>query len=192
MKCMNSLNKKNLPVYIFAIVLTIVTIFGAWYVYLIGGPAAIPRRSALNGFGRMLGNVSVLALAALYGRTVFKLILAKGDLWSRLEPLGVDVAQVRSFSGRILFWLNKTHPYLGVLAVASVFLHCAFTNSLRDNVFLYAILVLVLSEGVTGMIMEFQNVPAGVKRKNYLLHSQFIVGMVILFLTFLGHLLLKF
>ncbi|MEI6650813.1 MAG: hypothetical protein WCL23_05285 [Candidatus Moraniibacteriota bacterium] len=189
---MNSLNKKNLPVYIFAIVLTIVTIFGAWYVYLIGGPAAIPRRSALNGFGRMLGNVSVLALAALYGRTVFKLILAKGDLWSRLEPLGVDVAQVRSFSGRILFWLNKTHPYLGVLAVASVFLHCAFTNSLRDNVFLYAILVLVLSEGVTGMIMEFQNVPAGVKRKNYLLHSQFIVGMVILFLTFLGHLLLKF
>lgn len=134
----------------------------------------------------------MLSLVALYSRTVFKLLLMKGDLWSRLEPLGVDIVEAKSLSGTVLSWLNKTHPYLGVIALSFVFLHCVFTNSLQDNVFLYAILALIFAEGVTGMIMELHNIPVGVKKGNYLLHSQFLVGILLLFLTLVGHLLLKF
>ena len=188
---MNPITRKKLPVFLFAIVVTVATVFGLWYVYSIGGPAAIPRRSITNEFGKFLGGIAMLSLATLYGRTVFKLLLMKGNLWTRLEPLGVDLVEMKSLSGKLLLLLNRTHPYFGIIAVSSVFLHCAFTNSLRDNVFLYAILVLILAEGITGMVMELQNVPSGVKKGNYLLHSQFFVGIFLLFLTFLGHLLLK-
>ncbi len=189
---MNPTNKKNLPILLFSFALVIVTIAGVWYVSSIGGPSAILRRSPLNQFGKFLGGISVLSLVALYGRTVFKLLLMKGDLWSRLEPLGVDIAEAKSLSGTFLSRLNTTHPYLGVIALSSVFLHCVFTNSLQDNIFLYAILALVFTEGVTGMIMELRTIPVGVKKENYLLHSQFFVGVLLLFLTLAGHLLLKF
>lgn len=181
---------KKLPIIIFALLNLIITIAGIAYVYSVGGPSEIPRKSFLNQFGKSLGVFGFFALALVYSRTVLKLIISKGNLQKRLEPFNVDYFQIKTFLGRILFWLNKTHGYLGVLAISFIFLHCFFTNSLMDNVLLIAILFLMLFEGITGIILEIQIFSSNIKRRSYLLHSQFFVGILILFLAIFGHALL--
>ncbi|NTW31004.1 MAG: hypothetical protein HGA33_07010, partial [Candidatus Moranbacteria bacterium] len=126
---MNPINRKNLPLYLFAAILTVATVWGVVYAYSHGGPAGISRRSAENVSGKFLGVVAFFSLAAMYGRTVLKWIILKSGF---LDLPGL--ADLKSLAGRSLSLLNVTHPYLGVVAVSSTILHCVFTNSLRDNI----------------------------------------------------------
>jgi len=187
MGAMNTLVRKKLPFYLFAAVITVATVFGLWYVYSIGGPAVIPRRSTTNEFGKMLGGVVFVTLAAMYGRTALKWVILKSG-WLDTP----DMEELKTLSGQLLSILNVTHPYVGLVAVSSTFLHCAFTNSLRDNVFLYAVLFFVFLSGLTGMLMKISGMPPTFFKGNYFLHSRFILGIVLVFLTFLGHVLVKF
>lgn len=184
---MNPINRKNLPLYLFAALLTVATVWGVVYAYSLGGPAGIPRWSVENGFGKFLGVVAFFSLAAMYGRTVLKWIIQKSGFLDAPE-----LAELKSLAASLLSTLNVTHPYLGVVAVSSTFLHCAFTNSLRDNVFLYAVLFAVFLTGLTGMLIKIPGMPPAIVRGNYILHSKFLIGVVVALLTLVGHLLVKF
>ncbi|MEI7750147.1 MAG: hypothetical protein WCJ25_04030 [Candidatus Moraniibacteriota bacterium] len=187
MGVMNPMARKNLPLYLFAATVIVATVFGVWYAYSIGGPSGIPRRSTANGFGRLLGGVAFVSLVAMYGRTVLKWVILRSG-WLDTP----DMAELKTLSGRSLSLLNVTHPYLGIVAVSSVFLHCAFTNSLRDNVFLYLVLALVFLNGFTGLLLKIPGMPPAFFKGNYFLHSRFWIGVVLVFLTFVGHLLVRF
>ncbi|HWQ60622.1 MAG TPA: hypothetical protein VN420_05775 [Candidatus Fimivivens sp.] len=183
---MNPIARKNLPLYCLAAILTVLTVYGVSYAYSVGGPAGIPRRSTENAFGKFLGVVAFFSLAAMYGRTVLKWIVQSG-IFSSTNP-----SELKSLAKTLLSLLNVTHPYLGLVAVSSTFLHCAFTNSLRDNLFLYLVLILVFLEGLTGMLMKIPGIPPTFFRANLFVHSRFFLGIVLVLLTFVGHLLVKF
>jgi hypothetical protein len=187
MERMNPLHKKNLPLYLLALVVTIATVWGVAYAYSLGGPAGISRRSVENGFGKFLGVVAFITLAMMYGRTVFKWIIQKSGFLDAPE-----IADLKSLAARLLSILNVTHPYLGVVAVSSTILHCVFTNSRRDNAFLYAVLFLVFLTGLTGMLIKIPGLPPAIVRGNYILHSKFWIGVGVALLTLVGHILVKF
>lgn len=145
---------------------------------------------ALHGLGESLGHAGLIALALVYSRTLLKLAVQKGTLPDRLAPLEENF-QARSRAQRILAALNKAHPYLGGIAVASIFLHCYITRSVADNIILRATLVILAWQGFFGAILRFRYTPAVLKRKSRLIHAEIYSGILLAALASFGHLLIE-
>ena len=173
----------------FVLLVSLFTLAGFFYVYQIGGPSNIAKNSLLNEFGKFMGVVGFFSLVVVYGRSVLKIMIARDYFWKKLSASGIDSLKVKNLFGKLLVFLTRTHAYFGTLAISTIFLHCYFTYSLRDNVLLISILFLMLFEGITGIILQFWNSPK-IKIKSYLMHSQLFVGFLILFLALFGHALL--
>ena len=77
-----------------------------------------------RALGEGLGVTGFSLLVLVYARTAFKLLVRRDAFWKRLEPFNVNYVAIKTVSGKILFYLNKTHPYFGVAAIAVVYCHC--------------------------------------------------------------------
>jgi hypothetical protein len=163
-----------------------------FYVQMNGGISMIKKGTSLWEIGKMMGTLGFLALAVVYGRTILKLAVRKDVLLKRLEPFHVDYVEAKTFLEKILFYLNVTHAYFGVMAIFLIFGHCYLIPSAQDNILLYAILVLMAIEGATGITLELRYSSPELKKRSYLFHSQMIVGFIIFILAIVGHALLKF
>lgn len=98
------------------------------YASFMGG-AKPHEETFLDEIGEVFGGLGLVALAAIYGRTVLKLSLGKGSLMQRILP--VEYTEISlSFLKKLLQFLNKTHLYVGVVAVAAICLHVAFMGLL--------------------------------------------------------------
>lgn len=188
---MNTFSKKN--IWLFAFIFINIALFFVYYSYIqsSGGIANVDRHSWLGQLGKNLGTLGFLALALVYGRTILKLIVREDSFWKRLEPFHMDYSQVKTLLGKILFYLNKTHAYLGVVSISLIFAHCYFTPGYLDNILLFLILILMAMQGISGLLLEVRYPLPEIKRESYLFHSQIVVGALIFFLAILGHLLVR-
>jgi hypothetical protein len=141
-------------------------------------------------FGEWLGLAGLYMLALVYARTAFKLLVRKDSFWKRLEPFNIDYARIKTASGKILYYLNKSHPYFGVSAIALVYLHCFFISRFYNLLPLRLVLVLLAWQGVWGLVLKTRTAPAFLKKRGHLFHSQLITGALILLFALLGHFLL--
>lgn len=182
--------KKNLGLIFFSILTLVFSIWYALYVSSNGGIEYEGSETLLGSFGNMLGQLGFFALALVYGRSVLKLLIGQASFWKRLEPINLEILDLKKYSVKILVVLNKTHSYLGVLAIALIFLHCYLIGSYQDNLLLQLVLVLMAVEGVSGFAIKLKYAPAQLRQKSYLVHRQFTIGVMILILAGLGHLIL--
>jgi len=161
------------------------------YIQINGGYQYVENHSYLSELGEALGGLGYFLLILVYGRTLLKIIVRKGTLWQRLEPYNIDYSLLKNLFQKLLYILNKTHAYIGTLAIITIFLHCYFTASFLDNLLLRLVLIVLAWQGIFGAFLQFKFTPGSLKRKSYLLHAQFISGVLILILAAFGHLLLE-
>ncbi len=160
------------------------------YVYLQGQGDAFGDNGLIKELGEGLGLLGLYLLVFVYARTAFKLLIRKDSFWTRLEPFNIDYAMVKTVSGKILFYLNKSHPYLGISAIAVVYFHCYFVSRFYNLLPLRLVLALLAWQGFWGLVLKTRIVPAFLKRRGHLFHSQLITGVLILIFAALGHFLL--
>jgi hypothetical protein len=161
------------------------------YVYLEGqGENVGDGRFIREELGEWLGPVGLFLLIFVYARTAFKLLVLRDSFWKRLEPFDIDYARIKTVSGKILYYLNKSHPYFGVAAIAVVYLHCYFISRFYNLLSLRLVLAVLAWQGVWGLVLKTRIAPAFLKRRGHLFHSQLITGALILVFSVLGHFLL--
>ena len=143
-----------------------------------------------SALGEGLGPVGLFLLVFIYARTAFKLLVRKESFWARLAPFNIDYGKIKTASGKILFYLNKSHPYLGVASIAVVYSHCYLISRFYNLLPLRIVLALLAWQGVWGLVLKTRTAPAFLKKRGHLFHSQWITGLLILIFAGLGHYLL--
>jgi hypothetical protein len=181
---------KNLPLVAFTGTVLLCAAAYILYVYLQGQGDAVGDDRFVRHFGRQLGPAGLSLLALVYARTAFKLLVRRDSFWKRLEPFNIDYAAIKTASGKILYYLNKSHPYFGVAAIALVYFHCYFISDFYNLVPLRLVLALLAWQGIWGLVLKTRVAPAFLKKRVHLFHSQLITGALILVFAVLGHYLL--
>ncbi len=143
----------------------------------------------LREMGEVFGTVGVWALVIIYGRTLVKLTVGQGGFAQRLVPDQYDVSAIPPFK-TLLNVLNSTHVYVGTAAIAVILLHIAMVGLHPDILFFPAVLALVLWQGVFGFFLTWRFSPQDLKKASYVVHAQFITGIMIGIFSVFGHLLL--
>ena len=90
----------------------------------------------------------------------------------------------------LLNFLNSTHVYVGIAAIAVILLHIAMVGLHADILFFPAVLALVLWQGVFGFFLTWRFSPQELKKASYGVHAQFFTGIMIGIFSVFGHLLL--
>ncbi len=183
--------KKNLTLIVFTVLTVVLSLWYVEYTSLSGGFGYVRNRTALGRIGDTFGKIGLLVLALVYARSVLKIIVHTDAFWKRLEPFNADNFDIKKVSTKILIFLNKSHIYLGILAITLIFMHCYLTGSYRDNLLLQIVLGLLAVEGISGLILKLKYSPGELKQKSYLVHRQFIVGMMLIIFAIFGHLILR-
>ena len=171
---------KNLSLIVFAGRVLLCAAAYILYVYLQGQGYAIGDDRFIRNFGEWLGLAGLSLLVLVYARTAFKLLVRKDSFWKRLKPFNIDYARIKTVSGKILFYLNKSHPYFGVSAIALVYLHCYFISRFYNLLPLRLVLALLVWQGFCGLVLKTRIAPAFLKKRGHLFHSQLITGALIL------------
>lgn len=154
---------------------------------------AIPeeRETFLTEMGESLGNMGLLLLVFIYLRTMLKLLLGQGKLAQRLLPDYTPPIDA-SFLNRILTWMNRTHVYFGITAVAIILLHIVMMGFSRYQHILFfpMVLALVIWQGIFGLFLTIRYTPSELKKFSYLVHAQFVSGIALGIFALFGHILI--
>ncbi len=156
------------------------------YLYSKGGVTYIASETGLSAFGSFLGGIGFYGMWLIYARTVLKLILQRGSISERLNPVG-ERPGVASGMWDVLKILNKAHPYLGISSIALIYLHGYLVLPFLNNLPLLLVLALMAWQGFFGMLLKLRFTPSALRSKSYLIHSQFYTATMILILAVLGH-----
>ncbi|MFA6415969.1 MAG: hypothetical protein WCW56_00600 [Candidatus Paceibacterota bacterium] len=81
--------------------------------------------------------------------------------------------------------LNKNHRLLGVVAILAIIAHCYYTSV--NNIFLLAVLGLMVGYGLTGLGMELKFLPEKIRHWSYYVHASLWWGLILLVLVIVGH-----
>jgi hypothetical protein len=181
--------RKFIGIVIFTIVAVLFALGYTLYLTAKGGSGYVENESAYSEAGGGLASITVICLGLIYGRSILKLLVNHGSFWDRLGQI-TDSVPARTLSQKGLKVLNRTHPYIGIIAIASVYLHCIFTGKTFDNLLLLILLVVMGSQGISGLILKFKYTPRSMKKMSFLLHIQFYVGIAIIVLAGFGHMLM--
>jgi preprotein translocase subunit YajC len=179
--------KSNKGLVIFAVCTFLVSFV---YFLSIYSPHAVhtEHETWLSEIGEGFGVVGLWGLLVIYGRTIFKLALHRGKMLQRFVPDDLfDPAM--SLGRKILYFLTRTHPFVGVAVIAAIFLHASLVKIPRPNLFFTLILILLFWQGVFGFFLIFRYPLKQLKRYSYLVHAQLFTGIMIGILALFGHLL---
>jgi hypothetical protein len=91
---------------------------------------------------------------------------------------------------QLLGFLNRTHVYVGIATVAIILLHIALMGVPMKILFFPAVLVLVVWQGLFGMFLIWRYSPKELRKFSYLVHAQFLTGIMIGVFACFGHLLI--
>lgn len=169
---------------ILSVITFVIIILALGYVFY--AKASTYRNISENDSGEFFGTLGFVCLVIAYGRTMVKLAVNKGNILERLEPLDTR-GRIKSFYDFFIKFMNKTHPYIGGIAIISIFLHCYLTSNFLNNILLIGVLFILAWEGIFGLLMKIKFMPGKIKGKSYLIHAQFYTGILILILALLGH-----
>ena len=152
-------------------------------------PPIEENETFLSEIGEGFGEIGLWALLFIYARTLLKLLMGKGQLAKRLLPDYSPPGSASMFQ-RLLCYLDRTHVYVGIATVAVILLHIAMMGVPLEILFFPAVLVLVLWQAVFGLFLTWRYTPAELKKFSYLVHAQFVTGIMIGIFAYFGHLLI--
>ena len=144
----------------------------------------------LHEMGEFFGTLGLWGLVIIYGRTMLKIVLGKGGIAQRLVPEEYDVSAIPPFKAFLNF-LNKTHVFVGIAAIAAILLHIVLVGLHADILFFPAVLALVVWQGVFGFFLVWRFSPQDLKQVSYFVHAQFLTGIMIGIFSLFGHLLVE-
>lgn len=160
-----------------------------YYLYVLSvHPPSPERETFLTEVGEVIGEVALWAFFVIYLRTFVKLTMGKGPLAKRLLPDYSPPSAVNHVQ-RIVVYLDRSHVYFGIAAVALVLIHIALMGLRVDIWFFPVVLALVLWQGLFGMFLSWRGAPRDLKKWSYSVHAQLITGMAIGIFAYFGHLL---
>lgn len=158
------------------------------YAYTVYPPTP-ERETFLSKVGEGFGELGLWALIFIYARTVLKLAIGKNKFINRILPEELPLLGASPLQ-KLLGFLNRTHVYVGVGTVAIILLHIALVGMSMKILFFPAVLVLVLWQGLFGLFLTWRYSPKELKKFSYLVHAQFLTGIMIGIFAFFGHLLI--
>lgn len=185
---MKALSKGLKRILVFTIVIVIISI--SYYIYaLVLYPPVEERETLLSELGEGFGEIGLWVLLFIYSRTLIKLLLGKGAISKRILPEYSSPVDAKLFSNLIHF-LDRTHVYFGIGAVAIIVLHIALMGIPMHILFFPAVLILVIWQGVFGMFISWRYTPKELKKFSYLVHAQLFTGVMIGVFSYFGHILI--
>jgi len=161
-----------------------------YFIYAYNVYPPIPERETfLSEIGEGLGEIGLWVLLFIYARTILKLTIGKGALGKRLLPDYSPRISTTSIE-QLLTFLNKTHIYVGIFAIAIILLHIALMGVPMEILFFPAVLILIIWQGVFGLFLTWRYSPKQLRKFSYLVHAQFLTGIMIGVFAYFGHLLI--
>ena len=147
------------------------------------------RETFLAEIGEAFGELGLWLLCFIYLRTAAKLMLGKGAIARRLLP---DYSPAVNLSPLVqaMRFLDRTHIYVGITAVAAILLHIALVGIPMEILFFPAVLALVVWQGLFGLFITWRYTPTQIRKFSYLVHAQLFTGVMIGIFSYLGHLLI--
>ncbi len=182
---------KNLPgILIYTVTVALISLIYFMYAYSVY-PIPDERETFLTEIGEGFGKIGLSLLLFIYFRTLLKLALGQGKLAQRLLPDYVPPVDSSTLK-RLLAWLNRTHIYFGIAAVAIILLHIAMMGFSRYSHILFfpALLGLVIWQGLFGLFLTWRYTPAELRKFSHVVHAQFITGIAIGIFALFGHMLI--
>jgi hypothetical protein len=180
---------KNIKgVLIYTAIVLFVSIVYFLYAYAMYPPTP-ERETFLSEVGEGFGEVGLWALLFIYARTILKLAIGKNPFVKRLLP-DFSPPTTSSIFQQLLGFLNRTHVYVGIATVAIILLHIALVGMSMKILFFPAVLALVIWQGLFGMFLTWKYSPKELKKFSYLVHAQFLTGIMIGIFAYFGHLLI--
>ncbi len=170
---------------------TILVIISGGYVIFAPVQAPISLKSWRSDIGELAGGILSWLFVIIYGRTLLKLLVKNGSLMERILP-DPTLIDSKSLLKKAIYFLNKTHPYIGASAVVMVFLHALLEGLNQANFLMDAIIVLALWQFCFGVFLlsRYQAVfIRKMKRYGYMAHSQLYTGIAIGVFALFGHIL---
>jgi len=158
------------------------------YVYNVYPPIE-ERETFLSEIGEGFGEAGLWALLFIYARTLLKMLMGKGALAKRILP-DYSPPDAASILQRLLCFLNRTHVYVGIATVAIILLHIGLMGVPMEILFFQAVLVLVIWQGLFGLFLTWRYTPKELKKLSYLVHAQFVTGIMLGLFSYFGHLLI--
>lgn len=143
----------------------------------------------LSEIGEGFGEIGLWLLLFIYARTLIRLLLGKGAISKRILPEyspPVDPKQLN----KLIHYLDRTHIYFGICAVAIILLHIALMGIPMNILFFPAVLFLVIWQGLFGLFISWRYAPKELKKFSYLVHAQLFTGIMIGIFAYFGHLLI--
>lgn len=168
----------------------IVSLSVAYFIYAYNVyPPVVERETFLSEIGEGFGEVGLWALLFIYGRTILKLFMGKGELSRRILP-DYSPPTAASLLQQLLCFLNRTHVYVGIATVAVILLHIVLMGVPMEILFFQAVLVLVVWQALFGLFLAWRYSPKELKKFSYLVHAQFVTGIALGIFAYFGHLLI--
>lgn len=165
----------------------IIIVSVGYYIYARTLYSPTPERETfLMEIGEGIGQIGLWILLFIYARTALKLILGKGALSKRILPEYSPPINSNLFQ-RLIRYLDRTHVYVGIAAVATITLHVVFSGIPMQILFFPAVLVLVAWQGIFGMFIVWRYSPSELKKLSYLVHAQLFTGIMMGIFAYLGH-----
>ena len=147
------------------------------------------QETRLSEIGEIIGEAALWLFVFIYLRTALKLIMGKGPIARRLLPQYTPPTQAGRLQ-HLLVYLDRSHTYVGIGAVALVLLHIGLMG-LHAHIWLFPIvLALVLWQAGFGLFLNWKQAPRDLKRLSFQVHAQLITGVAIGIFAYFGHLLI--
>jgi len=181
-------NIRNILIY--ALVISLVSLAYFIYAYSVH-PIPEERETFLTEIGEGFGKAGLALLAFIYFRTLLKLLLGQGKLAQRLLPDYTSPID-SSHLNHLLTWMNRSHIYFGIAAIAVILLHISLMGFSRYSHILFfpALLVLIIWQGLFGLFLTWRYTPGEMKKFSHLVHAQFVTGIAIGVFAIFGHILI--
>ena len=173
---------------VFTVVIAVLSV--VYYIYALAVyPPVEEQETFLSEIGEGFGEVGLWVFVFIYLRTAVKLSLGKGGLSKRILPEYSPPVSPDLFKG-IIHFLDKTHIYFGISAIAITILHIVLMGIPMHILFFPAVLILIIWQGVFGMFISWKYTPGELKKFSYLVHAQLFTGIMIGIFALMGHLLI--
>jgi hypothetical protein len=175
-------------IFAFTAIVTVISI--GYYSYaLFLYPPTEENETFLSEIGEGFGEIGLWLLLFIYARTLIKILLGKGAISKRMLPEYSPPIESKQFN-KLIHYLDRTHIYFGICAVAVILLHIAMMGIPMNILFFPAVLFLVVWQGLFGMFISWRYSPKELKKFSYLVHAQLFTGVMIGIFAYFGHLLI--
>ena len=185
---MQPLSKGLKRIFVFTAGIVIISVSYYFYVLFLYPPLE-ERETFLSEIGEGFGEIGLWLLLFIYARTLIKLLLGKGAISKRILPEYSPPLDPKPFN-QLIHFLDRTHVYFGVSAVAIIILHIVLMGIPMHILFFPAVLILVIWQGLFGLFISWRYTPKELKKFSYLVHAQLFTGIMIGVFAYLGHVLI--